>query len=95
MTTSYKNHPTKGLLSSYKLGTKIKTGKNGEEVNEGCSGSAQGPKLAREKPKIGQQLTVTRELAAGCSVRERREGRLLVLPWRREVNLLVFFLWAV
>ena len=60
-------------------------------VNEGCSGSAQGPKLSREKPKIGQQLAVARELAAGCSVRGRREGRLLVsaVEKRRQASIFV------
>ena len=42
-------------------------------MKEGCSGSAQGPKMAGEKAKIGQQLAFAREMAAGCSVRGRRE----------------------
>ena len=46
-------------------------------MNEGCNGSAQGPKLAGEKSETNQQLAVVRE-AADCSVRGRREGRLLV-----------------
>ena len=60
--------------------TRFKTSKDGEEVDEGRGGGAQGPKLAGEKPKTGQQLTAARELAAGCLQRGRREKRV-VLRW--------------
>ena len=49
-------------------------------MDEGCGGGAQGPKLAGEKPKIGQQLAAARGLAASCSQRGRREKRV-VLRW--------------
>ena len=57
---------------------RFRTSTNGEEVDEGCGGGAQGPKLAGEKPKTGQQLAAARELAVGCSQRGRREKRVVL-----------------